>query len=234
MEICYVCAIAPSTLPEQCAAAEGCANFVHLSCSAGLGICPAHLDRTPAHSRAEGDSASRPKPKRAKASPASKIKRAKKAPKFASAEDIGGDEHGAANDDAAAAAAAADEDAPTTEHAARKPARPQARHVDDAEAEGGADDEPAEARKIEPISADELERLAKNKGSMQSSIGVFMHDTATENNLGSVHCQSLGGAGRVLRAWGFVSSDIHGRNILLRRKGKKAGLLFDRIQYQFG
>lgn len=228
-----MCAITPSTTPEQCAAAEGCANLVHLSCSGGSAICPAHLDRTSAHARIDSASTSRPKPKRIK-SQISRPKPAKKAPKLASFEDLGSHEHGVAVDDDAAAVPAADDDSAMAEHVARKPARPPARHLDDADAEGGADDEPAEARKIEPIPADELERLAKNKGSMQSSIGVHMSDTATENNLGSVHCQSLGGAGRVLRAWGFVSSDIHGRNILLRRKGKKAGLLFDRIQYQFG
>jgi hypothetical protein len=80
------------------------------------------------------------------------------------------------------------------------------------------------------IPLDQLHNIANARGSrVAKSIGV----TLTDGSLGTVYCPSIGGAGRVLQAWGFVNSQIHGRNILLRKRNIKSGVLFERIAFKF-
>jgi len=88
-------------------------------------------------------------------------------------------------------------------------------------------------RAVRPVPFDELERVAAS--SRNGWTHVRLTDTAPVNNVGSMLCRSLLAAGRVLVAWGFVSSVAAAANILgcRRKRGELSGIVYGRVKFVF-
>jgi len=64
--------------------------------------------------------------------------------------------------------------------------------------------------------------------------GINVHLVDMQRELGDIHCESLQGAGRILKAWGFTDAARAMATSLSSRfhRGDITGCLFDRIQFQ--
>jgi hypothetical protein len=85
-------------------------------------------------------------------------------------------------------------------------------------------------RAVRRVPLEELERMAAS--SRNGWTHVRLTDTATMDN---VLCRSLHAAGRVLVAWGFVSSAAAAANKLgtRRKRGEQAGVVYGRVKFVF-
>ena len=83
------------------------------------------------------------------------------------------------------------------------------------------------------VPANKLKRLARSNRPRESAVRVRLTDTAQEGNLGSVLCDSITAAGRVLHGWGFARASLHTPLKSRKKRGEVTGLLYERFRFCF-